>query len=180
MKFVVCLFFVGSIILAGNSTQAAFVSSFERTTNDGVFTLTPQQAADLGSPTADRIGFFRIRDNRDGDNFEPGDTFDQTSILASVTSNAGAIIDILNGENAGLTYTGEFYESLGVTTIGASDSFFRGVAFTFNSSSGNIVFRGSSTFDPGTTSGAFVPIPEPASLTLLAAGALCLTRRRKV
>lgn len=163
------LTFLALAVLVSGTACGAYIPSFAKTTNDGVFTITPGQASFLGVPTADRVGFFRVRE-AGGTILNPGDFFDPNSILNS-TNNDSKILGIFNGENAGLTYTGDFYEPLGITTIGASDSYFRGVMFAFESSAGNIVFGGTSTFNGGQTQGSIV-IPEPASCALLCISAL--------
>lgn len=163
------LFALSLMFFAGTST-AAYISQFNKTTNDGVFTLSADQVSFLGyDPSAvDRIGFFRVREGN-GTVFNNGDTFDVTTMQNSVIGGANNIVAFLNGTNADLTYTGNAFEALGTTTVGAADSYFRGVAFLFHSSSGDIVFRGTSTFNGGQTRGAYegisaVPLPAAAWL----------------
>jgi hypothetical protein len=165
---------------------AAPVDRFARSTNDGVFSLSDAQADFLGVPTADYIGFFRIRGGG-GTNFDDGDTFDAQSIRDSFTAGAGNVLAILNGDNPRLGYTGDFLDPLGTTVLGNPNSYFRGVAILF--SSGTINFGGGN-FSPGQTRGAFtdlvvpeedlsaVPVPPAAALLLAGMGALALLRRR--
>lgn len=162
MKKMIHGFAVVALVLGVTSTASAvLVPQFNKTTNDGVFTITPSQATFLGVPTADRVGFFRVREGS-GTTFNAGDTFDQTSIFNSVTSNAGSILGLYNGTNTDLLYSGSSFDALGTTTIPTPDtnSYFRGVMFAFNSSAGNIVFRGTSTFNGGQASEGFAAIPN--------------------
>jgi hypothetical protein len=169
------------------SANAAVISQFSRTTNDGVFTLSAAQAAFLGVPTADRLGFFRVRSGGSPNvSWSAGDTFDATSVMNSVQSNGAAILGIFNGANAGLVYTGSAWSALGTTTFvsdsASNGSLFRAVAFAFNSASGNIVFRGSTTFNGDQTRGASpspIPVPAALPLMLLALGGLGLVARRR-
>jgi len=169
-------------ITAAGSASAAFITQFNKTTNDGVFALSQAQADWLGYSDADFIAFFRPREGN-GTAFDAGDTFDSTTMANSVTSGGGNILAFLNGTNAGLTYTGDAFDDLGTTTVGSSSSYFRGVAFLFESGAGNIVFKGSSTFNGGQakSSAAPVPVPVPAALPLglLALGGLGLYRRQQ-
>jgi len=171
-------------IATASASQAAAISQFNKTTNDGVFTLTEGQAAAIGfgGQNVDRIGFFRVREGS-GTTFNAGDTFDVTTMNNTVTSGAGNIIAFLNGTNLDLTYTGDEFDVLGTTAVGASNSYFRGVAFLFSSLSGNITFRGSSTFNAAQTRGAFdgiaeVPLPAAAPLFLGGLAAFGLAKRR--
>lgn len=171
--------------------QAASITQFNKTTNDGVYTLSQAQADHFGFSTADRIAFFRIREGN-GTAFSDGDTFDATSLANSFTSNGSSILAFLNGTNAALTYTGDTlnpatgaFDLLGTTTVGAADSYYEGVAFLFNNLSGNIVAGGTSTFNGGQTRGDFVfnvaPVPIPAAgpLFLAALGAFGFAARRR-
>jgi len=160
-------------VVAGlaTSANAAYLSSFSDSTNDGVFTLTTQQATQLGNASADRIGILRIADGL------AGDTFDQNTILNSTLDDA-AILGILNGSASSLSYTGVEFDELGTTTLLADFTiptrfdFVPGVYFLFNSASGNIVFNGTSTFNPADNRGAFelAPVPLPAAAWMLIAG----------
>lgn len=182
------------LLAAPLTASAAYISSFGRTTNDGVFTLTSAQAAFLGTPTADRIGFFRVRAfGSPSVTWSAGDYFDSASVLATVTSNGGAILGLFNGLGDGqLTYaSGGLYSPFTSATFNSANTvdgeLFRAIAFTFNSASGNIVFRGSATFNPALTSGVSdvptaPPVPLPAAAWLLLSGLAglgVLGRRRK-
>ncbi len=167
------------------AASAATISQFNKTTNDGVFELTGSQADLLGYSTATHIAFFRVREGN-GTDFSAGDTFDGATMAASVTSGLGNIIAFLNGTNSGLTYTGSAFEALGETVVGDATSYYNGVAFLF-SGTGNIVFRGSSTFNAGQSRGVLddpnlqvSAVPVPASLPFLLAGlgGLFALRRR--
>jgi hypothetical protein len=176
------------------TASAAYISSFGRTTNDGVFTLTAAQAAFLGTPTADRIGFFRVRaGGTPSVTWSAGDYFDSASVLATVTSNGGAILGLFNGLGDGqLTYaSGGLYSPFTSATFNSANTadgeLFRAIAFTFNSASGNIVFRGSATFSPATVVGpsdvpTAPPVPLPGAAWLLVSGLAgigMLGRRRR-
>jgi hypothetical protein len=180
---------VAAVAFGGSAASAAtYISSFSRTTNDGVFELSQAQAGFLGVPTADRIGYFRVRSGGSPViAWSAGDTFDGASVLASVTSNAGAILGLFNGENEKLGYSGDAWKPLGTTTLledsDLGGSLFRAVAFAFSSGSGNIVFRGSTTFNGAQSQGAsLAPVPVPAALPLLLGGLAVMgvvARRRR-
>lgn len=178
------------LALTAAAADAATIDRFSKTTNDGVFTLTPEQAMHLGAPGADRIAFFRVREGR-GVRFMAGDVFDEGTLDASVRSGRDAIIAFVNGEAEGLRYEGRPFERLGRVVIDSdANSFSRGVAFLFNSQAGDIVFEGSATFNGDQTRGVFAlstpepsaapaPIPAPATLPLMAAGLGALALMRK-
>ncbi|MDW4500376.1 VPLPA-CTERM sorting domain-containing protein [Sulfitobacter sp. D35] len=173
---------VGIASLAG-AASAATITQFNKTTNDGVYNLSAAQAAYLGDASATHIGFFRVREGN-GTVLNAGDTFNVATMNNSVTSGAGSILAFLNGRNADLGYTGDFFDALGETTLGAATSFYEGVAFLF-SGNGNIVFRGSSTFNAGQTRGALdldvpaVPLPAAGWLLVAGLGGLGLMKRRR-
>lgn len=161
----IAIVFMATLALFAGGASGATISMFNKTTNDGVYTLEAGQVLALGYDPAqvDRIGFLRIREGN-GTTFNDGDTFDQNSVYSSVTSNSGSIVALLNGTSAELSYTGNTFDVLGTTTVGTSNSYYAGVAFLFHSSSGNIVFKGTSTFNGGQTRGVYpnisaVPIP---------------------
>jgi hypothetical protein len=116
-----------------------------------------------------------------------GDTFDRSTIFNS-TGNDAAIMDIFNGVNADLAYLGGDFASFSSATINVDSSgFYEGVAFAFNSASGNITFNGVSTFNGGQTRGAadFIVVPvrdvaEPSALLLLMGGLFGLMFRKKI
>jgi len=176
--------------LTATTTPAATLDRFDKTTNDGVFTLTPEQAALLGAPEADRIAFFRVREGRTV-RFRAGDVFDAGTLGASVRRGRENIIAFVNGEADGLRYEGQPYERLGRVVIDSdANSFSRGVAFLFRAEDGPIVFDGSATFSGDQTRGAFAlpapeveappaPIPVPATLPLMVAGIGGLVLARK-
>lgn len=175
---------IGAAILLGSAASAASISQFNKTTNDGVFALSDAQAASIGYADADYIAFFRVREGN-GTLFDAGDTFDSTTLFNSVTSGAGKIIAFLNGTNGNLFYTGDAFADLGLTTVGGDDGYFRGVAFLF-SDPGNIVFRGSSTFNSGQSRGQFdgidvnpIPLPAAAWMLMASVAGLGVMARRK-
>jgi hypothetical protein len=107
--------------------------------------------------------------------------------MLNSTNDDAKILAFLNGINADLTYTGNAYNDLGTTTLGAADAYFRGVAFLFESGVGNIVFGsgGTSTFAEGQSRGfaplTLVPVPVPPAVALgaLALGGLAVYGRRQ-
>jgi opacity protein-like surface antigen len=169
----------------GSAASAATISQFNRTVNDGVFSLTQAQASYFGFADADYIGFVRPRQGN-GVTWTAGDTFDAATMWATVTGGASRILAFLNGTNATLGYTGDTYGLLGTTTLEGTDTY-RGVAFLFSEGAGNITFRGTSTFNMGQSLGTldFQPpsvVPVPAALPLLLAGLgglAFIARRRK-
>lgn len=168
---------------------AATIASFGATTNDGWFSLTQAQADFLGQSDATGIAMFRVRQGG-GLTLAPGDVFDQSSIFNSVISGASNILALVNGTNPNLGYTGGAFEALGLTTIGALTSYPDAVGILMSNLGGNVVFRGSATFNVTEQSlyrGALdlvVPaeVPLPAGLPLLIAGlagiGLAARRRR--
>jgi hypothetical protein len=170
---------------AATVASAATINQFNKTTNDGVFTLSQAQADFLGYSDARFIGFYRVREGN-GTTFNDGDTFNVTTMFNSVTSNASKILAFLNGENPGLTYTGGYLDPLGQTTVGEDNSYTAGVAFLFGENAGNIVFRGSSTYNGGQSRGDFdlvvpsaVPLPAAAWMLIAGLGGLAAFARRK-
>ena len=177
---------VAAGMIAATSVSAATVTQFDKTTNDGVFSLSQAQADFLGFSDAKYIGFVRVRNNSAGTTFGAGDTFDATTMGNTVTSGGGSILAFLNGNNADLTYTGGYLDPLGLTTLGPQNSYFRGVAFLFGEGVGNIVFLGSSTFNQDRNNGEFdlevsaVPLPAAAWMLIAGLGGLvAVSRRRK-
>lgn len=173
-----------SLVVSGGAQAASYIQEFKKTTNDGVFSLTAEQADFFGVSTDDHIGFFRVREGN-GVSFDAGDTFDVSTMLNSLMSGAGSVIKFLNGTNGALGYSGDAYDDLGTTTLGDENSYYRGVAFLF-SGTGNIVFNGSSTFNSGQSTGdldftppAAVPLPAGLPLLLTALGGVALIARRR-
>lgn len=191
---------VGAVLAAlVPHADAATVTRFERSTNDGVFSLTEAQAAALGAPDAAAIGLLRVRSGR-GVSWNAGDDFDATTILNTITRGGGNVDGIFNGpvdqnfdgdvdpNGLFLTYSGDTFDPLGRTVFtnasATTGSIFRAVAFAF---SGQVVFRGNSTFTASAALGPAdflevntVPLPAglPLMLTGLAALALIVERRR--
>ncbi len=168
---------------------ASVLPQFNKSTNDGVYELTRDQAAALGHVDAAFIAFYRVREGA-GTTFSLGDAFDETTLRNSVKSDGGGILAFLNGRAEGLDYQGAAFERLGRTVI-ASDasSFYEGVAFLFGVDAGAITFNkrgGTTTFSASQSRGGFVmpviereapqavttvaPVPVPAAFGLLAAG----------
>lgn len=183
IAFAVAVLTVG---LWAATAEAALVTSFSRTTNDGVYTINAGQAAFLGVAGADRVGFFRVRNNSMGTTYGADDTFNQTSIL-NTTNDDSKILGLFNGRGdvSRITYTGASFAPLGTTTLLASLDVFEGVLFAFSSLAGNIVFTGSTTFNGSQTRGNadfIAPIPAAAWLfgsALLGLGAYARRRRRR-
>lgn len=176
-KFLCMVFAAASALVLASQAQAVPLTQINKFTNDGVYSLSQTQADQLGYSDADFIAFLRPRSGR-GVTLATGDTFDATTLFNS-TKNDSKIIAFLNGENTGLSYTGDAFDPLGTTTIlNNSGSFYEGTAFLFESGVGNIVFNGSATFNEGQSRGAFDreigAVPVPAALPLLAAGVAAL------
>lgn len=162
---------LGFVVMPAEPASAAYIPVFNKTTNDGVFTLSAAQAAYLGTPTADRLGFFRVRQGS-GTVLNAGDTFDAASITASIAGGAGNVLGIFNGIGpaSNITYGGPSYDPLGLTTLVTGNDVYRGVAFAFSSLGGNIVFKGTSTFNGGQTQGPSPsPVPIPGAIWLFGA-----------
>jgi hypothetical protein len=183
MKMRILAIVAGLVLATG--AQAATITQFGRTTNDGVWSLSAAQATALGVSGATKMGAFRVRSGN-GVTWAMGDTFGVSALNASIISGAGNVYGYFNGFGDDLLdYTGGFLAPLGVTTFLASSStdgdLYRGVFFAFT---GNVVFRGTSSFNP-VNQGAFpyeiAPIPVPAALPLLLAGlgGLALMARRR-
>jgi hypothetical protein len=170
---------------AATVASAATITQFNKTTPDGVFTLSQAQADYLGQSDAKFIGFYRVREGN-GTSFDAGDTFNVATMFNSVTSNASKILAFLNGENPGLSYTGGYLDPLGETTVGDANSYTAGVAFLFGDNAGNIVFRGTGTYNGGQSRGDFdfvvpsaVPLPAAAWMLIAGLGGLAAFARRK-
>jgi hypothetical protein len=173
-----------TIGLIASSASAATVASFSRTNNDGVFSITASQAAQLGVDGATKVGLFRVRAGN-GVSWNAGDDFNAQTVLNTRIGGSGTIFGVLNGpvdqnfdgevdpNGLFLTYDGGLFETLG-TTIFTNDSattgsIFRAVAIAFD---GALTFAGSSQFDE-VNCGALVlpePVPLPAAAWLLLAG----------
>lgn len=177
------LTFMTAIFLAAGA-QAATISQFNRTTNDGVWALSVAQAEALGVPDATKMAAFRVRSGN-GLSWNAGDTFDVSTIENSIIAGRSNVFGFFNGENALLDYTGDFLDALGVTTFLAPSSdngnLTAGVLIAFV---GSFTVRGTSQFDT-VTRGDFplevAPIPVPGALPLLLAGlgGLALVARRR-
>lgn len=184
MKTRILTFIAGLLLATG--AHAATITQFGRTTNDGVWSLTAAQATALGVPGATKIGAFRVRSGN-GVSWLAGDTFDASSVAATITAGAGNVFGYFNFDGSSLLeYTGNLLAPLGLTTFLADSSvngnLRAGVLFAFKDA---VVFRGSSTFNE-VTLGEFpldvTPVPVPAALPLLLAGLgglAFVARRRK-
>lgn len=185
--------------------EPTYVARFQTFTNDGVYALTPDQAEAFGAPTADRIGFLRLRAR--GVDWSAGDWFDAASIRASTRDDA-KLLAIVNGTAGAalIDYAGAPLDPLGETVFAGERDVYRAVAFVFDSAAGRIVFtgRGTTTFAGGQSRGAYagllpstpsfpaddrgdvetgapqVPLPAPVWLMLAGVSALiglALSRR---
>jgi hypothetical protein len=183
MKMRILAIVAGLVLATG--AHAATVTQFGRTTNDGVWSITAEQATALGVTGATKMGAFRVRSGN-GVTWAAGDTFGVSALNASIIAGAGNVYGYFNGFGDSLLgYTGGFLAPLGTTTFLANSTtdgdLYRGVFFAFT---GNVVFRGTSNFNQA-TEGAFpfapTPVPVPAALPLLLAGlgGLALMARRR-
>ncbi|WP_025898962.1 hypothetical protein [Sneathiella glossodoripedis] len=171
-----------ALFMLTSVSNAAYVSSFNKHTNDGVYTLNQAQKDFFGVSGAEYIGFLRVRSGN-GVSWNAGDYFDQTSVLNSTGSDS-KILALLNGlgDPANVTYTGNNLETLGSTTLVNSSAdvsgIYEGIAFLFGSTVGDIVFNGTATFNQGQTRGEWdyqvSVVPLPAALPLYAAGVAVL------
>ena len=162
----------------GLPADAASISMFTNTGNNGVYSLNDWQRSYFGTPNADYIAFVRIRAPANT-NFARGDTFDATAAANSVVSNGAAILGYVNGLHRRLNYTGNAYDPLGVTTITRNRANFRqAFAFLFSANAGTITLQGNTRFRAAQSRGLLnfqpPPVPLPAALPLLgcALGAL--------
>ena len=195
------------LALALASSPLSADAPFDRTANGGVYTLTPEQAAAMGVPGADRIGFIDIlAGGIEADApYMAGDRFDADALL-SMTEDDDAIRGFFNGDagRADLVYGGFPFDPLGDTQLQAHRDIARAVAFAFRERDGPVVFHGAqaSVFDGAQTQGAFdgirvggggavtpgrddgfdVDVPLPTALVFLFLGivALYLSRYRFV
>lgn len=172
------------------TTNAALITTFNHTTNDGVFSITSGQAKTLGVEGADRLGFLRLRQGANT-SWDIGDVFDRNAIFSSTTSD-NFIFDIFNGFSVlpwngkvVLSFsTGGLFERFESATILAEDDFYRGIIFAFNSSN-TITFNGSSTFS-GTANGAIstsfiqeqVDVSAPSTLGIFALVFIFFAKRK--
>ncbi|NMH61404.1 PEP-CTERM sorting domain-containing protein [Alteromonas ponticola] len=176
-------FFILQLLLITGAANAALITSVNKTTNDGVYTLSTEQADQLGVSGADRIAFLRLREGN-GVNWNVGDYFNVSTILNS-TNNDSKIMGIFNGWNVDLTYVGDDFDTFTTATIDTDLSgFVEGIAFAFSSTSGNIVFNGTSTFNGGQTRGdadfLTASVPEPGTILTLSLGLFGLMARRLI
>jgi hypothetical protein len=171
-----------------SSAAFAVPVTFDRGVNDGVFSLTSDQAAALGAPTAEFIGFLGLRDTGI-DNIPAGAIFDQTSIF-SLISNDGNVLNIVNGTNGNVDYaSGLSGNTFTTATLTSNDNrLFRGVGLlfsgnqTFNFAGGNISsgsLRGALSND---ALDVLAPVPLPAAgwMLLAGVGTILAKRRRKL
>lgn len=141
--------------------HAALIPFVKKTTNDGVFSLSEEQAAFLGDRTATHIAFLRLRKGR-GINWRKGDTLNLDTVLNS-TQHDHKILGVFNGVHGDLNYDGDAFTPFVSATIHRRrGGYFRGVAFTFAASVGNISFNGTSTFNAGQTrrTADFIALPQ--------------------
>jgi len=186
---------IAAIILAASSAiaalpaSAATITSFQRTTNDGVFALTAAQAAQFGVPDTAYVGFLRPRSPNNANPLSAGDTFDGAAILATCRGGCDRILSVHNGDSTQLGYSGTFMDLLGETSVTeTTHGIYRGVAILFSAGNGAITFAGGASFAAGQSRGVFdyaapapavVPLPAGLPLLLAGLGALAVLRRRR-
>ena len=163
-----------------SAASAAPIPLFPQITNDGVYSIDPALAASLGLTGATHIGVIGLRSTDTPSAFAVGDTFDAATLFDS-TADDGAILGFLNAFSTSLSYTGAELASLGTTEIllfdRAGDNRIFNAAFFGFSTSGNIVFNGTSTYNAGQSRGDFAaafdvtaPIPLPGAAWLMLTG----------
>lgn len=178
-----------STVAAAPSVSAATIPAFQRTTNDGVFALTAEQAAHFGVPDAAYVGFLRPRSPNNATPLAAGDTFDVSAILASCRAGCDRVLSVRNGDSTELGYSGGFMDLLGTTTLTRStQGALRGVAILFAGGNGAITFQGGASFAAGQSRGtlahvvpapAVVPVPAALPLLLAGLGSLAVAARRR-
>ncbi|MEL6197164.1 MAG: hypothetical protein AAFT19_04895, partial [Pseudomonadota bacterium] len=155
------------------TTPGAYIDEFQRTTNDGVYSLSAAQAEAIGVVGATKLALLRVRPSR-GVTWEAGDYFDAASIENTIRGSGANVFGILNGPLAPgfvpqatngdvLLYEGDLWEALGTTIFqqdsGSSPSLVAAVAVAFT---GTLTVNGVSTFNPVTLGAA--PISAAAGL----------------
>lgn len=194
LKMVAALAVSGAAMFAAGPANAAYISSFNNTTNDGTRFLTPSDAAALGlSSNYNSLGLFRVRNSCFPSACAIGDTFDAATILASLTGgNPASLVasSIFSGysPNSNINYGAAPFQTLGTATLLAIPSgggWISGldVAFAWDGTQGNVVFKGTSTFvacatlNTGTTGNCrsvstlqgfpAASVPEPSTVALI-------------
>lgn len=198
--------------IAAGPTSASAITYFTKTTNDGVYFLTPSDASALGlSSSYNSLGLFRVRNFCFPSACGIGDTFDANTILASLTGgNPASLVasSIFTGysPNSNINYGAAPFQLLGTATLlafPAGGGWISGldVAFAWDGTQGNAVFKGTTTFNScltlntntsgncrsaGTLEGfPQASVPEPSTVALIAMALLSmfgfgLMRRRGV
>jgi hypothetical protein len=200
LKMVAALAVSGAAMFAAGPANAAYISKFTNTTNDGTRFLTPSDAAALGlSSNYNTLGLFRVQNFCFPSACAIGDTFDAATILASITGSTPASLvasSIFSGysPNSNINYGAAPFQTLGIATLLAippgGGGWISGldVAFAWDGTQGNVVFLGTDTFSPCTTlstTGNCRPVstlqgfpgasvPEPSTIALIAMALLSL------
>lgn len=184
-KLILVLFFVLPF-----SANAALITSVNKFVNDGVFLITPGQAAYLGVDGADALGYLRLRQGS-GISWGAGDVINRDTIFNS-TSQDSLIVDILNGVDtlpwnnvSVLNYeTGGIFDKFTSAEILVSTDFWRGIIIAFDSNN-SITFRNatlSSARNRGFVSTEIIPeveVSAPQTIGLMLVGIVALFFRKK-
>ena len=202
LKMAAVLAISGAAMFAAGPANAAYISSFNNTTNDGVRFLTPSDAAALGlSSNYNSLGLFRVKNSCFPSACAIGDTFDAATILASLQgANPASLVasSIFSGysPNSNINYGAAPFQLLGTASLLAippgGGGWISGldVAFAWDGTQGNVLFKGTSTFaacltlNTGTSGNCrsasalqgfpSASVPEPSTIALIAMALLSM------